>query len=167
MLLKERSCLPSQPFPWAQPPQVLWHVSTCLLFFPLLSSPTQPQGPHLSQDWGMWPWSPDSLTHKSSWSTCSSSVSSFPASPLDVLFPHICQTTLKPLQSHWKFRLALFYSLGLHLSYPWGICSKTTSGSLKPCKVPNPIYITYFPVHTYILQLLFGISKLHFGAVIK
>lgn len=52
ILLKERSCH-SQQVPRAQPPLVLWHVSTCLLFFPLHCSPAQPQGPHLSQDWGM------------------------------------------------------------------------------------------------------------------
>lgn len=44
VLLKERSCH-SQPIPRAQPPSVLWHVSTCLLFFPLHASPAQPQGP--------------------------------------------------------------------------------------------------------------------------
>lgn len=65
-------------------------------FFPLRASPAQPQGPHLSQNWGVWPCSPDSLAHKSSWSTCSPSVSGHPTSPLDVLFPHIRQTTLKP-----------------------------------------------------------------------
>lgn len=52
ILLKERSCH-SQPVPRAQPPLVLWPVSTCLLFSPLHCSPAQPQGPHLSQDWGM------------------------------------------------------------------------------------------------------------------
>lgn len=43
MLLKERSCH-SQPVPRAQPPPVLWHVSTCLLFFPLHSSPLSHRG---------------------------------------------------------------------------------------------------------------------------
>ena len=68
-------------------------LASCFFHCRLPSSAT---GAHLTRDQDMWPWSPDSLAHKSSWSTCSSSVSGCPASPLDVLFPHIRQTTLKP-----------------------------------------------------------------------
>lgn len=96
MFCSKREAAALNRFPELSLLSALWHVSTCLLFFPLRASPAQPQGPHLSQNWGMWPWSPDSLAHKSSWSTCSSSVSGRPTSPLDVLFPHIHQTILKP-----------------------------------------------------------------------
>lgn len=34
------------------------------------------------------------------------------------------------------------------LLHPWGICSKTPSGCLKPGIVPNPIYTLFFPIHT-------------------
>ena len=35
-------------------------------------------------------------------------------------------------------------------SYPWGICSKTPSGCLKPQIIPNLIYTMLFPIRTYL-----------------
>lgn len=40
-----------QPSPRAQPLSALWHVSTCLPFFPLRASPAHHRGP-TSQNWG-------------------------------------------------------------------------------------------------------------------
>lgn len=102
-MLKEK--LPPTASPRAQPPFALWHVSTCLLFFHAALQP--PQGPHLPRIGVCDPWSPDSLAHKSSWSTCSSSVSGRPYFSTDVLFPHIHQTILKPPRAIWKFIRAL------------------------------------------------------------
>ena len=73
----------------------------------------------------------------------------------------------------------------LFLTYPWEICSKTSSRCLKLQVVLNPvcvyIYVYYdffLYIHTFSfkgssLQLLFGVSKLpasllfHFGTIIK
>lgn len=53
-------------------------------------------------------------------------------------------------------KILKFFTMGVSIvvvpPYPWGIRSKTPSGGVTPCIVPNPIYSVFPPIYTSLMK---------------